>query len=149
VRNLADHVIGGGQRYVMLLRGAEAAALAATRDQDHVGSDPVGSFWRWQAPLADEFGTSGALTRVVHHRAGDRSGQDLLGMRILELTLHAWDLARSLGRDERLDASLARHVLDRHLHLVDGLRERGLYAPPRAAAGPDAQEQLLARTGRA
>jgi hypothetical protein len=44
-------------------------------------------------PLGVELATSGALTRVVHHPAGDRSGRDLLGMRLLDLPLDAWDLA--------------------------------------------------------
>lgn len=78
VRELVNHVIGGGHRYLLLLRGAPSEQLAATRTQDHAGADPSASFRRWQEPLAAEFATAGALARVVHHPVGDRSGADLL-----------------------------------------------------------------------
>jgi uncharacterized protein (TIGR03086 family) len=148
VRELVNHVNGGGHRYLLLLRGAAAEELAATRSEDHVGSDPAGSFRRWQAPLAAEFAAQGALTRVVHHPVGDRSGADLLGMRVLDLTLHAWDLARSVGLEERLDPELCAHVLASHMHLVEELRAAGLYAAPRDGDPSDPQTELLLRTGR-
>jgi len=148
VYDLINHVNGGGHRYQMLLRDADAAALAATRSQDHVKSDPDGSFWHWQRPLAEEFAAEGALSRIVHHPVGDRSGQDLLGMRILDVTLHAWDLARSLHLDEQLDPALVDHLLSRQMHLVEELRDRGLYAPVRDGAQSTPQHELLARTGR-
>jgi hypothetical protein len=82
---------------------------------------------------------------------GDRSGLDLLRMRMLDLTLHAWDLARSLGLDETLDPELSGHLLSTCMHLVEELRGHGLYA---VAGAPDAdtrtpQCELLRVTGRA
>ena len=148
VYDLINHVNGGGHRYRMLLLGADAAALAPTRSQDHVQSDPGRSFWYWQRPLAAEFAAQDALSRIVHHPVGDRSGQDLLGMRILDLTLHAWDLARTLDLDEQLDPDLVDHLLSRHMHLVAERRDHGLYAAERDVATSDPQGELLARTGR-
>jgi uncharacterized protein (TIGR03086 family) len=132
----------------MLLQGTDAETVSGTRTEDHVGSDPAASFWRWQEPLTHEFVTKGALARVVHHPVGDRSGRELLGMRFLDLALHAWDLARSLGTNERIDPDLARHVLDHQMHLVKELRGRGLYASERDVVGSDPQRELLSRTGR-
>ena len=150
VFDLVNHVIGGGHRYLLLLRGATAEELAATRTEDHVGPDPLSSYLEWQLPLAAAFAEPGALDRVVHHPAGDRSGLELLRMRTLELALHGWDLARSLHHDDPLDEELCAHLAERATATVDGLRTRGLYGPP----GDDdpalpAQVHLLRRTGRA
>jgi hypothetical protein len=46
VFDLVNHVIGGGLRYRMILDGADQQAMAATRDQDHVGADPAASYDR-------------------------------------------------------------------------------------------------------
>jgi uncharacterized protein (TIGR03086 family) len=151
VHDLVNHVNGGGHRYLLLMRGARADELAGTRTQDHVGSDPLGGYRRWQQPLARAFSERGALDRVVHHPAGDRSGSDLLRMRILDVTVHAWDLARSLGLDETLDHDLAGHLLTTCTYLVDELRDLGLYAAPGRRSGDalSVQHELLWHTGRA
>lgn len=150
VYDLVNHVIGGGHRYRLLMHGAPAEQLAPTRTQDHVHPDPVTSYFRWEEPLRTAFHETGALERVVHHPAGDRSGLDLLRMRSLELTLHAWDLARSLDLDEALDAELAGYLLARCMYLVDELRERDMYGPDHPAEqGASPQDELLRRTGRA
>lgn len=150
VYDLVNHVNGGGHRYLLLLRGAAAGDLAATRAQDHVRPDPLAAYLRWQRPLTAAFAEPGALARTVHHPVGDRSGLDLLRMRTLDLALHAWDLARSLGIDDTLDAELSAHLLGQCRDLVEELRGHGLYAEP-GEPGEDASPQaaLLRQTGRA
>lgn len=151
VYDLINHVNGGGHRYLLLMQGALAEQLTLTRTQDHVRSDPLDAYRRWQRPLAAAFAEPGALERLAHHPVGDRSSLDLLRMRALELTLHAWDLARSLGLDETLNSRLTEHLLGHCTHLVDELRGHGLYAAPgeQQSAAASAQQELLRRTGRA
>ncbi|WP_051515815.1 TIGR03086 family metal-binding protein [Candidatus Blastococcus massiliensis] len=149
VFDLVNHVNGGGHRYLLLLGGAAADELTATRTQDHVRPDPVAACRRWQEPLAAAFAEPGALDRVVHHPAGDRSGRDLLRMRTLDLALHAWDLATSLGLDDALDPSLGEHLLAHGAGLVEELRGLGMYAQPGVDDGGPAQLRLLRLTGRA
>ena len=149
VYDLVNHVIGGGHRYGLLLRGAAADELAPTRTQDHVRPDPLSSYVRWEEPLRSTFHEMGTLERLVHHPAGDRSGLDLLRMRTLELTLHAWDLAHSLELDETLDDELARYLLAQCMYLVEELREKGMYAPAHGTDHSSPQAELLRRTGRA
>lgn len=150
VYDLVNHVNGGGHRYLLLLQGAAAGDLATTRTQDHVRPDPLPAYLRWQRPLAAAFAEPGALDRTVHHPVGDRSGLDLLRMRTLDLALHAWDLARSLGVDDTLDAELSAHLLGHCTDLVEELRGHGLYAGP-GEPGDDVSSQLalLRLTGRA
>lgn len=111
VRALANHVVGANRRHRMLLHGASAPAAAATRTVDHLGPDPIGAFAATAAELAAAFGEQGALDRTVHHPNGDRTGADLLGMRVLDLTVHAWDLARAIGAHENLQPVLVEYRL--------------------------------------
>jgi uncharacterized protein (TIGR03086 family) len=151
VYDLINHVNGGGHRYLLLMQGAPAERLAATRTQDHVRPNPLEAYRRWQRPLTAEFAEPGALGRIVHHPVGDRSGLDLLRMRTLDLTLHAWDVARSTRLDETLDPELSEYLLSHCMHLVEELRGHGLYAAAgEAHQGPiSPQHHVLRQTGRA
>ncbi len=150
VHELINHVIGGGHRYLLLLQGAEPAQLVATRTQDHVGADPAVVHRTWAESLTAAFYEPGALTRVVHHPAGDRSGLDLLRMRVLDQTLHGWDLAVSLETADDMDEELAGYLLDEGTDLIEELRAEGLYAVPPGDAPPteDRATQLLTLAGR-
>jgi uncharacterized protein (TIGR03086 family) len=149
VRDLVNHVVGGNRRYLLLLAEAPTVEVEKLRDGDHLGTDPLGAFDRTSAAVAAVFREPGALERTVHHRKGDRSGDDLLTMRILEHALHGWDLATAVGADTRIDPSVVSVALDR---VTPDLLVRSGY--PGEAAGPTAdsvqgrQQRLLALTGR-
>ncbi|MBV9411170.1 MAG: TIGR03086 family protein [Acidimicrobiia bacterium] len=147
VRELVNHVIGGNRRYEMLLHDASAADLLPTRSQDHVGGDAVASFDTTAAEAIAAFEEPGALERTVHHPAGDRSGLDLLWLRVAEWAVHAWDLARAIGADDRLNPELVDALLARLTDHGTGLEAGGYYAAaatPGANASPQARLLLLA-----
>jgi uncharacterized protein (TIGR03086 family) len=149
VRALVNHVVGGCVRHRMLLHGAQAHEVEATRTVDHLGADPVAAF----AAAADVsvacFREEGALERIVHHPAGDRTGAELLSMRTLDSAVHAWDLARAIAADEILDADVVRFALAYTAELDLGPRQRA-FAPADADVPPgaSAQDRLLHRLGR-
>jgi uncharacterized protein (TIGR03086 family) len=149
VRELVNHVVGGALRYAMLLHGATAEEVVATRALDHLGDDPVGSFERRAQEVAHAFREPGALLRTVHHPAGDRSGRELLELRITEFAVHAWDLARAIGADEQIDPVLVDELCERLSVSGTRLEQGGYFDPPRSApddAPPLAR--LLHLTGR-
>ena len=111
VHDLVNHVIGGNVRHAMLLRGASAAEVDAKRSEDHLGGDPVAAFASTAQLLLTEFRTAGALSRQVKHPIGDRSGEELLGMRIFDVTVHAWDLACAIEADRMLEPMLVQRTL--------------------------------------
>ena len=89
------------------------------------------------------------LERVGHHATGDRTGRELLSMRILDAAIHGWDLARAIGADEALDEDVVAFLLAYTAGLDLGPRQRA-FAPadadgPRNAAP---QDRLLHRLGR-
>jgi uncharacterized protein (TIGR03086 family) len=148
VRELVNHVLGGNVRYTMLLHGAAAGELAATRSADHIGTDALTSFDRSAAEVTAAFEESDALQRTVHHPAGDRTGLDLLWLRVAEWTIHAWDLARAIGGDERLDPDLVDTLLARLEEHGTGLESGGYFKEPPDWRDASPHARLLTTVGR-
>ena len=149
VRALVNHVVGANVRYTMLLHGATAAAVDATRSIDHVGEDAVAAFHGTTVEMAAAFRELGALDRVAHHPLGDRSGAELLAMRVLDVAVHSWDLARAVGADDVLDPDVVVFV-QAHLSHAEPGRKRGSFAAPveETASGGSPQDRLLRQLGR-
>ena len=149
VRALVNHVVGANRRYTMLLHGATADEVDATRTADHLGDDPVASFVATMAELNAAFCEPGAMARLAHHPAGERTGAQLLEMRVLDVTVHTWDLARAIGADESLDPDLVAFALTLRDTFEAG-RKRGSFAPPTGETPADfsAQAWLLHLSGR-
>jgi uncharacterized protein (TIGR03086 family) len=149
VRALVNHVVGANRRYTMLLHGATADEVDATRTADHLGDDPVASFLATAAELRAVFREPGAMARTAHHPAGKRTGGQLLAIRVLDVAVHTWDLARAVGADETLDPAVVAFALTLQDTFEAG-RERGSFAPPPGDMPPDisAQARLLHLSGR-
>jgi uncharacterized protein (TIGR03086 family) len=148
VRALVNHFIGGNRRYLMLLRGASAAEVDATRTVDHIGTDAVYSFTSTAPALLAAFAEDGAMSRIGHHPNGDRTGAELAQLRVLDVAVHGWDLARAIGADEQLDPDLVDFALTCTVQ-IESLRRLGRFAAPIdevAASSP--QHRLLMLTGR-
>src|SRR5688572_3657264 len=87
VRALVNHVVGANRRYTMLLRGATAGEVDATRTADHLGGDPTASFVATAAELNAALGEPGAMVRTAHHPTGKRTGAQLVEMRVLDVAV--------------------------------------------------------------
>jgi uncharacterized protein (TIGR03086 family) len=152
VRDLANHVIGGNFRYVMILGGEPADSILRTRDEDWCGADPCASFDDGFARVTQAFSAPGILRASVHHpKSGAMTGAALRMWRVNELTVHGWDLARAIGSDDRLHEGLVLWLLQRiePLHstvAASGLVKAGV-ADDLSAASP--QTRLLNLLGRA
>ncbi|MEZ5211340.1 MULTISPECIES: TIGR03086 family metal-binding protein [unclassified Gordonia (in: high G+C Gram-positive bacteria)] len=146
-RELIDHVIGGADRYRMLIEGASAGDTAVTRGRDYIGDDPVAAFWRYERALRAA-ASSADLGLPVDHRAGPRSGTELMTMRVMELTLHAQDLCVGLGIPWAPPERLCEYLLTEAAPVIDGLRGLGLFAAATAPRSATPADRLLAFTGR-
>jgi uncharacterized protein (TIGR03086 family) len=149
VQALVNHVVGANRRYTLLLHGATAGEVDATRTVDHLGQDPVNSFVTTAAALNAAFCEPGALARTAHHPGGERTGAQLLEMRVLDVAVHTWDLARAIAADESLDPDVIAFALTLHDTFEAG-RERGSFAPPPGTTPThlSAQARLLHLLGR-
>ena len=100
---------------------------------------------------AQAFAAPGALDATVHHPMLDMTGADLLGHRVVDLTVHAWDLARSLGGDEHLDPSLVAFAWESLRPIAPVIGQIGVFGTgPSGQVGDDAPlaQRLLDLTGR-
>jgi uncharacterized protein (TIGR03086 family) len=146
VRALVNHVVGANVRYQLSLHGATTAQVEATRTVDHLGDDPFGAFIATSAAMVAAFHEDGVLDRMHHHVTGDRTGRELLAMRVLDLAVHGWDLARAIGADETIEPDLVEFLLTHSFDVDLG----PAFAPGAVDIPPDAsrQDQLLYRLGR-
>lgn len=149
VRALVNHVVGGNVRYQLLLHGASTEQVEATRTVDHLGADALAVFVRTADRVVACFHEDGALERIAHHARGDRTGRELLSMRILDVAIHGWDLARAIGADETIDDDVVAFLLGYTAALDLGPEQRA-FAPAEADVPRNAspRERLLHRLGR-
>jgi uncharacterized protein (TIGR03086 family) len=144
VRQVVNHVVGQEFRMTALLLGGGLAQYVQTREDDWLGDDPMAAWKQGSAELDSALEDREALGRLVEYRDGPVTGEVLMKVRIFDMAVHAWDLAKGIGADERLDPGLVGWSLD----ALDGPLAF-LWGSPRAAS-PDAspQERLLRHCGR-
>jgi uncharacterized protein (TIGR03086 family) len=148
VHDLVNHVVGGNRRYLLLLTGAPTEDVEALRDLDHLGTDPLQDFTTTAAQVNAAFRAPGAMQRTVHHRLGDRSGAELLVMRVIEHAVHGWDLGRAIGGDDRIDPEVTATLLDAFAADAS-LLATSSFPPADPPDTADPQRRLLILTGRA
>lgn len=96
---------------------------------------------------ASAFADTGALERRIDHPLGEISGREFLEFRVFDVTVHAWDLARSIGASDRLPSGLVDIVLDIVAKGPPGMGF-GIGTFGRAPAESSPQDTLLDLTGR-
>ena len=125
VYRLVNHVVIGGGRYGRLVRGGTRDAFIAERQIDALVDGAVAAWEANSLECREAFAELGALDRIVPFSTGNIAGSRLLSIRIVEVAVHTWDLARAVGSDETMDPALASFCLA-------AFQENGL---PRGAGG--------------
>ncbi|MBW3669068.1 MAG: TIGR03086 family protein [Actinobacteria bacterium] len=151
VRDLVHHVVGADVMAVRLLEGSSTEDAMAVMATDVLGDDHVGAFVSARDAMVSALREERALERTCHHPIGDIPGAQLLGFRIADHTLHAWDLARAIGADEQLDPDLVAAVWQGMQPLAPFIGSMGLFGSgPTGEVPEDAplQARLLDLAGR-
>jgi uncharacterized protein (TIGR03086 family) len=149
VRALVNHLVTEQLWAPLLLDGATIDDVGDRFDGDQLGDDPV-TAWASAATAAREaFAAPGALRRSVQLSYGRRPAEGYCQEMTLDLTVHAWDLARGIQADERLDEELVRDMLAFVEPQIEQLASTELFGQS-VAVGQDANAQirLLALLGR-
>ena len=141
VRAVVNHVVAGGNFFIALLEGCskeegEQLLLAA----DALEPDPVAAFVTQRPRFRSVFTAPGALERVGHHVIADMTGAQLLAGRVMDLTLHAWDIADATSDDDRLDPRLVEVALKIYRSFGPGLVANA-HAAPSLEVDADASDQ--------
>jgi uncharacterized protein (TIGR03086 family) len=144
-----NHVVTEQLWAPLLLDGATVDDVGGRFDGDQLGTDPVATWTSAAAASREAFAAPGALRRSVELSYGRRPAQGYCQEMTMDLTVHAWDLARGIMADEHLDEELVSDVLVFIEPQVEHLAGSGLFAPPApSGADADAQTRLLALLGR-
>lgn len=149
VRALVNHLVTEQLWAPLLLEGATIEDVGDRFEGDQLGDDPVTAWVSAAAAARDAFAAPGALRRSVELSYGRRPAQGYCQEMTLDLAVHAWDLARAIQADERLDERLVAEVLVFVEPQVGQLAGTGLFAAPiDVAEDANAQTRLLALLGR-
>lgn len=142
VRKLVTHVIQGQQQAVALLTDQPMPPPPADDLVSVWESAATGAAAAWNAP--------GALDREVVLPIGPMSGAGFLERRVVDLTVHAWDLARAIGDDDEVPNDLAGVVLEIVQRREPELASSGRFGTSLLTVMcADDLTELLARLGRA
>jgi uncharacterized protein (TIGR03086 family) len=149
VRELVNHVVGEDLWVPPLLAGSTIAEVGDRFDGDVLGAQAVAAWTSASAAALLAVDANGAMDRIVHLSFGDFPGREYVMQLFADHLVHAWDLARAIGADERLDAELVASCATWFDAVEDAYRSVGaIAARPPVPGDADAQTVLLARFGR-
>lgn len=94
VRAELNHLVRGNLVFVAIIRGEQWPAQGT----DHLGDDPLAAYQRAAARLRAAFATPGVLETVYTAPFGKGPGSRLAHVRVVEVLVHGWDLARATGQ---------------------------------------------------
>ena len=133
----------------LLLAGSTIAEVGDRFDGDVLGAEPTAAWTLASAGAVRAVEGDGAMDRIVHLSFGDFPGSEYTLQLFADHLIHAWDLARAIGADERLDAGLVASCANWFEAMEDAYRGAGaIAARPPVPGHADAQTLLLARFGR-
>src|SRR5262249_18149621 len=106
VRDLVNHLVGEDRWAPPLLAGSSIAEVGGRFDGDLLGTAPKQTWSEASAEAVRAVEADGAMNRTVHLSFGDFPGSEYALQLFADHLIHAWDLARAIGADERLDTEL-------------------------------------------
>ena len=149
VRDLVNHLAGEDLWAPLLLAGSTIAEIGGRFEGDVLGAEPKAAWAAASAGAVRAVEGVGAMDRIVHLSFGDFPGSEYTLQLFADHLIHAWDLARAIGADERLDAGLVASCANWFEAVEDAYRGAGVIAArPPVPGHADAQTLLLARFGR-
>lgn len=151
VKDLADHVTGGNRFAVSLLAGSDAETAFTNALAPGFEGEPLSQYRESASAQSEAFARSGALSATVDHPSGKIDGGTFLGLRVGDLVLHGWDLARSTGGDDSLDDELVVAVWEAYAPRLARLGPSGMFGAGASGAVRDDASlavRLLDATGR-
>jgi uncharacterized protein (TIGR03086 family) len=152
VRDLVTHQIQGMRGFTLLLNGATREGAEALGSCDIGSEDWRGAFNSSYQTMRDAFAAPGAMERTVTHPImGNIPASMLFDIRMNELAVHAWDLARAIGADETLDPEVVASIWAFGEPMADILPSLGIFGSGASGEVPDSaplQTRLLDLLGR-
>ena len=142
-RDVVAHVVNSQRSMLAAFEGREAEPLADDADPKQLWRDTYSAF---KSAIA----VPENMQKLVPGPMGEMPAEFMVGRFLAtDVLVHTWDLARTVGGDERLDAAAVSQAFSGLKPLDDMLRQPGVFGPKVApAADADEQEQFLNFLGR-
>lgn len=149
VRDLVNHLVVEQLWAPHLLSGATLEEVGDRFEGDQLGADPVARWEESSRAARAAFTAPGALDGDVHTTMGEIPALEYTRQMTIDLAIHAWDLARAVGADERLDEPLVESLYEVWEPRAEMLAGTGVFAPPvEVPADAATQTRLLGILGR-
>ena len=147
VKEVVAHVVLGEAQLPLVLAG-ETAATQTSFSVDLLGPSPLAA-WRGTALKAIEAARApGIADQVFDLDMGSVPGKQLLGYRITDNVVHAWDLHVAVGKPQIVPDHFAEWLLDFWQPAAAQIAESGFFGEPQAPASESAGDRLIALLGR-
>lgn len=147
VRAVLNHLTSEHRWAPHLLRGESLEQVGARYRGDLLGQDPAGAWRRAVAGSMLAFGSAEPAT-PVHVSFGQISTREYASQMLVDLTVHAWDLARGAGVPyvevpEAVEAAVAYERPRVRSHAA-----AGVFGPPVPTTSESRVDRLVALLGR-
>ena len=150
VRELVNHIVYEQLWVPDLLAGKTIEEVGDRYDGDVLGDDPQAAWASAAAAAAAAVAAPGAIDGTVHLSYGDAPAAEYLSQLVIDLTVHAWDLAVGINVDDEMPNDLSAYVLNIVKENQDALTGSGAFAAPLdTVMCTDDLTELLALLGRA
>ena len=146
VRQLVNHLVYENRWTVPLMGGGTIAEVGDRYEGDLLGDDPKGAWGESSKEAVQSVLADGALERVVDTSSGPTPAREYVSQLFADHLIHAWDLARAVGADERLDPELVDACASWFASMEAVYRTIGAIGDrPETRPGADASRIFLAR----
>lgn len=151
VRALLEHVVDGTHRTARLGEEGDGASMLQTSGQDVADGGWVRAYAEARVRFRAAWEDAAKLDGTYTVPWGVVPGRGVIGAEVQETVMHAWDLARALGRSQELPEEPASSLLPFSEQILPAERRGGPvpFEPVRTAPeGADAHTRLAAWLGR-
>lgn len=149
VHDLVHHLVYEERWALSILAGVTIAEVGDRFEGELLGADPVATFDEAAAEAAAAVRGDEEFERTVHLSFGDFPAGEYVMQLAADHLVHAVDLARAIGADERLDPDVTEAVLKWFEPMEPMYRSAGVIGPRVDwPEGADAQARLLGMMGR-
>jgi uncharacterized protein (TIGR03086 family) len=142
-RDLVAHVVTNHRGVIAGIRGGEPTPLGDDEDPKQA--------WEQATRTVNEIVEDPeALAQVLDGPTGKMPAGEVIGRFMsMDVLVHTWDLARTVGADERLNEEMVRQAYDALKPMDAMIRQPGVFGPKlEPPAGADLQTEFLYFVGR-
>lgn len=149
IGTLINHLVGENLWTPEILSGKTTDEVGDKFDGDLLDGDPKKAWAESSEKAKIAVLNLDDLEKTVHLSYADVEASDYLSQRIMDMTIHGWDLAKSTNQEDTLPEDLLQFIWDYASPREEELRESGLFGNHiDVEEDSDLQTKVLALLGR-